>query len=124
MSFFNLIASLEKERTEKIITYYYEIDSIRFSKKTSGIFSIDLELFNDSIDFFNDYIGSTMLYNLDHRIELIRASKDPFHLKDCIDLYGIIAASLILRHYHETKEIPNKYYFIPADIYQNEWSLL
>ena len=82
MSFFNLIASLEKERTEKMITYYYEIDSIRFSKKKSGIFSIDLELFNDSIDFFNDYIGSAMLYNLDHRIEVIRANKNSLPLKD------------------------------------------
>ena len=119
MSFFNMITALEKERTEQIIAYYYEIDGIKFSKETSGIIMIDLDLFDNLPNHIDDYKGSTMLYNLDDRVKLIRASKEPFPLKDCIDFYGIIIASLILRHYHETNKIPNKYYFIPSNKFPN-----
>ena len=91
-----MIAALEKERTKQIIAYYHEIDGIKFSKETSDIIMIDLDLFDN------------LPNHLDDRVKLIRASKDPFPLKDCIDFYGIIIASLILSHYHETNKIPNK----------------
>ena len=95
MSMYNIMAAIKKEADMNSISYYYEIDSIRFSRKRSGIFSIDLPVFKKLPSEIKDYTGFAIQKNLDKEIKLIRPCENPFDLDGCVDLFGIIIAGCI-----------------------------
>ena len=121
MSMYNIMAAIKKEADMNSISYYYEIDSIRFSRKRSGIFSIDLPVFKKVPSEIKDYTGFAIQKNLDKEIKLIRPCENPFDLDGCVDLFGIIIAGCIIHDYQQNGVIPRKFFHVSNDIYKNDW---
>lgn len=99
-----------KEKNEKVVIYYYDINTIDIDYETAGVLQIDLDLFNHLPKNFN---GDSSIFSLheakNKRIKTLKVCPDsPKRVVFDVDLDGgaFHAATDIILYYQKEKQIP------------------
>lgn len=106
MSSLKLMTIDQKKKTNEKVHYYYSVNMLYNDKDLSGVVSMNLGLFDQLPAQIKDYTLKAMELFTKKEITIVRPSQEPMELPDCSDLYGVIAAGRVIKHYKELNEIP------------------
>lgn len=121
MNFFGITVKL-KERTEKLLTYYYSTNRIEVDEETAGIFQVHVDIFDELLEELDSFYYSNYACRkvLEDKAIQFKIANDPLMLADGIDYNFVVAVRELLTGYKETHKIPAETYFIEIDRLKKE----
>lgn len=121
MNFFGITVKL-KERTEKLLTYYYSTNRIEVDEETAGIFQVHVDLFDELSEELDSFYYSNYACRkvIEDKAIQFKIANDPLMLADGIDYNFVVAVRELLTGYKETHKIPEETYFIEIDRLKKE----
>jgi len=121
MNFFGITVKL-KERTEKLLTYYYSTNRIEVDEETAGIFQVHVDIFDELLEELDSFYYSNYACRkvLEDKAIQFKIANDPLMLADGIDYSFVVAVRELLTGYKETHKIPAETYFIEIDRLKKE----
>lgn len=84
MNLFSIIKIQFKEQVDQKLFFYYEIDSLKMNKDTSGIVEIYIQVFEDLPDDIPEYMHYVIQLFHKNQVQVIRVSDEPLIFSDCI----------------------------------------
>ena len=121
MNVFGITVKL-KERTEKLLTYYYSTNRVEVDEETAGIFSVHVDIFKELSDNLNEFYYSNYACRkvIEDKAIQMKAANDPLLLADGVDYNFIVAIRELLTEYKKTHTIPTDICFISKDKLKKE----
>lgn len=121
MNFFGIAVKL-KEKTDKLLTYYYSTNRIEVDEETAGIFQVHVDIFDELSDELDPFYYSNYACRkvIEDKAIQFKIANDPLMLADGIDYNFVVAVRELLTGYKENHKIPAAIYFIEIDRLKKE----